>query len=91
LGLTDFQHQEISDHLNSSWIKPIERVAIDSAHFYLRRGLALEPVPIATVYKIRFLNQQKCNFKIHYLVPIWPSACQILGRASGREMQNSLC
>ena len=45
----NFVHQKNSDHLKNNLKNNIERVPIDSAHFYLHRGLDLEPVPIATL------------------------------------------
>ena len=46
----NFVHQKIYDHLKNNLKNNIERVPIDSAHFYLHRGLDLEPVPIASFF-----------------------------------------
>ena len=43
----NFVHQKNYDRLKNNLKNNIERVPIDSAHFYLHRGLDLEPVPIA--------------------------------------------
>ena len=46
----NFFHQKNYDHLKNNLKNNIERVPIDSAHFYLHRGLALEPVHIANLF-----------------------------------------